>query len=104
MRSEHLQYWMSEATRDERPDTENWDWVVDILQTDFGGGRIPTECTCQIMVLIPKGDWGFRGISIIKVLCKALPGVINRRIGVAIQFHDVMHGFREDRGGGYLLP
>ena len=100
MRSEHLQYWLAEATRNERPDTENWDWVVDILQTDFGGGTIPTDYNCQMMVIIPKGNGEFIGIRIIKLLCKSLPGVINLQIGVAVQFHDVMHVFREDWGTG----
>ena len=36
MRSEHLQSWLAAVTREERPDTENWDRLVDILQTYFG--------------------------------------------------------------------
>ena len=104
MRSEHLQYWLAEATRDELQEMENWDWVVDILQTDFGGVIIPTECTCHMMVLIHKGNGEFICIGIIKLLCKAFSGVINQWIGVAVQFHDVMHGFLSDRGTGTASP
>ena len=52
------------------------------------------------MVLIPKRNGKFRGIGLAKVLWKAFPRVINRRIGAAVQLHDTMHGFRTGRGAG----
>ena len=47
---------MVEATRGERPDTEKWDTVVDIIQSEFREGRIPVECAWQMVVLTPKGN------------------------------------------------
>ena len=85
MQAEHLQYWMEAATREERPYTANWDRVVDIIQTYFWYGRLLTECMWQMVVLIPKGNGGFRGNGILKVLWKALLRVINRRIRAADQ-------------------
>ena len=73
---------------------------MDIIQTDFWDGRILTECTWKTVVIIPKRNGKFRGIGLAKVLWKAFPRVINRRIGAAVQFHDMMHGFRTGRGAG----
>ena len=76
-----MKYGIEAATREEWPDMENWDWVVEILQICFWYGRLPTECTCQTTVLVPKGNGYFRGVGIVKVLWKALLGAINWRIG-----------------------
>ena len=84
IQAEHFQSWLATATHEERLETEKWDWVVKILQTYFGYGRIPTECTFQTLVIIPKGDEYFRGISIDKVLWKALSGVVHCWIGAVI--------------------
>ena len=93
MQAENFQYWMEAATREERPYTANWDRVVDIIQTYFWYGRLLTECMWQMVVLIPKGNGGFRGNGILEVLWKALLRVINRRIRAAVKFHGVLHGF-----------
>ena len=55
-------------------------------------------CTWQTVVLIPNGNGEFRGIGIVEVLWKAFSGVTNWRIGVALQFHDMLHGFRAVQG------
>ena len=47
---------MEAATCKEWLDTENWERVVKILQTDFLDGMLLTECTLQTVVLIPKGN------------------------------------------------
>ena len=44
-------------------------------------------------MIIPKGGGKFRGTGIVEVLWKAFWGVVNQRIGEAVQFHDVLHGF-----------
>ena len=61
MRTSHLQYWMAETTHEEWLDTENWDQVVGILQTNFCDGRLPTEWIWQTVVLISKGNGEFIG-------------------------------------------
>ena len=52
------------------------------------------------MVLIHKGYGEFRGIGVVEVLWKVLQGVINWRIGVTVQFHNVLRGFMTGRGTG----
>ena len=76
----------------------NWEWVVDILQTVLGDGRITTKCTCQIVLLIYKGNGEFWGVVFVEVLCKEFLGVINSRIWVVLQFNDFLHGFWTGRG------
>ena len=98
MRLEHLQAWLVEAMRKERPDTANWDWVVDIINTVFMEGRLPDECMWQTVVLLPKGNGESRGVRFVEVLWKDLFGVVNLCIGAAAKFHDMLHGFMAGRG------
>ena len=73
---------------------------MDTLHAEFGYDRLPTECTWQTVVLIPKVNGQFRGIGILEVLLVTLSGVINWWIGAAVQFHYVLNGFRVGRGTG----
>ena len=100
MRVDNLQLWLVAATHEERPETSNWDRVVDIIQVEFREVRIKEECTLQTVVLLPKGNGEFRGIGNLEVLRKALPGVANWRIRAAVKIHDVLYGLREGRGTG----
>ena len=100
MRSEHLQSWLAAVTHEERPDTENWGRVVDIIQAYFWGFMLTTEFTWKMLLLITQGNGEFRGVGPVEVLWKSLFGVINWRFGGAVQFHDVLHGFRVSWGAG----
>ena len=73
---------------------------MDIIQKEFRDNRLTEECTQKMVVLIPKGNWEFREIGLVELIRKALLGVVNRRIGVAVQFHDMLHGFRDGQGKG----
>ena len=42
---------------------------------------------------MPKGNGEFWGVGLVEVIWKALLGVVNRRIKMAVKFHDVLHGF-----------
>ena len=52
------------------------------------------ECAWKTVVLIPKEGGLFRGF-----LWKVFTGFINYQIGAAVQFHDMLHGFR----AGWLM-
>ena len=45
------------------------------------------------MVLIPKRNADTRGIKMIDVVRKVVEVVIDTRIKIVAQFHDVLHGF-----------
>ena len=100
MRGENLQAWLVEATWKDRPVTDKWDKVVDIIQTDLREGWIPVECEYQKIVLLPKGNGELCGIGIFEVIWKAVSGVVNFWIGMAVNIHDTLHRFREVRGTG----
>ena len=49
--------------------------------------------------MIPKGNGGdFRGIGLLEVLWKTIPGLLNHRFTMSIYFHDLLHDFGADRG------
>ena len=64
-----------------------------MIQTAFAEGRLLTGCMCQTVVLVPKGNGKFREIGIVVIICKALLGVINWRIGAEVKFNYVLNGF-----------
>ena len=76
MRAEHIQAWLAEANREERPDMEKWEKVVDVLQYDFREGSITMECACQMVGLDTKGNRELHWIRLVEVICKALSIVV----------------------------
>ena len=52
------------------------------------------------MVLIPKGEGGYRGIGLMEVMWKAVVVILNLRFTASITYHDYLHGFQEGRGTG----
>ena len=63
---------------EKRPDTANWDRMVDIIKTAFRDRRLPVECGWQMAVLLSKGNKELQGIGIVEVIWKAVLGVVNR--------------------------
>ena len=84
IRVEHLQLWLVAATREQQSEKANWDRVMDIIRTEIKYGRLSEECTCQTVIRITKGNGEFKEIVLIKVLWKALSGVLKRQIGAAV--------------------
>ena len=52
------------------------------------------------MVLIPKGEGGYRGIGLVEVMWKAVAVILNRRFTASITYHDYLHGFQAGCGTG----
>ena len=52
------------------------------------------------MVLIHNGNGGLRRIGPVDFLWKALSGVINWRLGAAVQLNDILNSFRAGGGTG----
>ena len=90
---------MHEATRDDTPDTTNWQKFFAIVQAEFRNGTLAEEITCQTVVLITKGtSRDFRGIGLVKVLCKAVTCLLNLQLTAAIKLYGELHGFWVGRG------
>ena len=101
MRVEHLRKWIRGAIWEEDPDNTHRRKVVEISQTNFCNGTLAYENTQQTVVFIPKGyRWEFRGVGLVEVLWKTIPGLLNQCFTSAIRFHDVLHGFRAGRSTG----
>ena len=101
MRDEHLRIWLRAETGEEHPDPGKWEKVIAIIQADFRGGELAAPCSWNAVVVMPKGvGTDFRGIGLVEVLWKAIPGIINFRVLSSIQFHDNLHGFRAGKGKG----
>ena len=49
------------------------------------------------MVLIPKGTTYTWGIGILDTLWKVVEALIDTRLRASLQFHDVIHRFRDGR-------
>ena len=81
-----------------RPSTENWDKVVDIIQSTFRERRIHVEFSWKTVVIIPKANGESRGIRIVEIIWKAVMVVANYRIGAAVDFNDTLHSLRSVRG------
>jgi hypothetical protein len=64
----------------------------------FRSENFPTELSCSVLVLIPKGSGGFRGIGLLEVAWKVVSVIIDARLKDEIQFHDLLHGFKAERG------
>ena len=71
-----------------------------MIHSTFIEGCIPVECTWQTVFHIPKGDEGILGIRVVEVIWKAVSRVVNLRIGVVVNFHDIMHRLSSGRGTG----
>ena len=64
-------------------------------------GTLAKDIMYQTVVLIPKGaSRNFRGIVMVELLWKTVTSLMNFRLTPAINFHDVLHGFRAGRRKG----
>ena len=116
MRAEDLKGWIAEERRGEktgettekeeggREDTqegaENWDGVVELVQTTFRDGDLAEEATWQAVVLTPKGKKDYQGIGLMKVMRKVVTAILNCCFKSFITYHDALHGFRSGCGTG----
>lgn len=98
LRAEDLKRWLANAREPEFPDKRNWDALVSLVQHAFRTGEIPTELAWSVLILIPKGDGGHRGIGLLESVWKLISSIIDARIKSTVRFHDSIHGFRAHRG------
>ena len=52
------------------------------------------------VVLLPKGNGGYRGIGLLEISWKVIESIINRQIAKKVEFHDALHGFCANPGTG----
>ena len=54
----------------------NWERVLDLVQVEFGEGRLAEENMWQALVLIPKGKREYRGIDLVEVMWKVVAAIL----------------------------
>ena len=103
MRAEDLKEWhrgiLLEDHTGEVGQGDNWRYLVQLIQTIWEKGDIPTQMKWVIVILKPKGKGNFRGIGLPEPVWKVIENVIDGRLQ-AIQLHDCLHGFMAGRGTG----
>jgi hypothetical protein len=100
LRAEHLKEWQAAAIRGANPDSKRWETFVQLVQHVFESGEVPQELSWSVLVLIPKGSGGCRGIGLLEVVWQVISSIIDSRLKKLIQFYDSLHGFRPGRGTG----
>lgn len=104
IRAEHILEWLDGVELEESDDYQgpdgpgdSWRLFVELIQVIWDTGRIPTQMLWVVIVLIPKGSGGYRGIGLLDPLWKVVECLLDDRMNV-IQFHDSLHGFVQKRG------
>jgi exonuclease III len=104
MRAEHLKTWLREATTDDDSrDATKWTLYCSLLTHMFETGEVPEEVRWSLLILLPKGDGGVRGIGLLELVWKHVEAIIDTRVKKAVRFHDSLHGFTLNRGTGTAM-
>ena len=74
--------------------------MLDLVQTEFGEGRLAEENIWQAVVLIPNGKRDYHGIGLMGVMWKVMAAILNCQLTASITFHDLLHRFLGGCGTG----
>ena len=55
-----------------------------------------------VLVLIPKSTTDIRGFGLLETLWKVVEALIYTCLRASLQMHNILYGFRADRGTGSL--
>ena len=109
MRAEDMKEWLRGMKEEEDPEArgregagDRWRALVKLVQTIWQTGRIPRQLLWVIVVLIPKGSGGYRGIGLLEPVWKLLEAIMDRRLN-CLELHDCLHGYRAKRGTGTAI-
>jgi hypothetical protein len=72
--------------------------MVELVQHAFDTGEWPMELPWSVMVLIPKGSGGCRGIGLLEICWKVISKIMDLRMKQGIDFDDSIHGLRAETG------
>ena len=74
--------------------------MVRLVQVMFRDGTVSEEIVWATIVLLLKGNGGYRGIEIVIVPWKVCSVVVYFQLKRGVVLYDALHGFREGRGTG----
>ena len=93
MWAEHLKPCLREATQEKEPISTRLEVVVNMKHLAFREGQLPAELTRTTMILLPKGQGGYRVIDLVEVIWKTINSTINKYMRVNIYLHHSLYGF-----------
>jgi hypothetical protein len=96
IRAEHLREWLNAAEPENDPDSGRWNKMMELAQHAFETGELPMELPWSVLVLIPKGSGGCRGIVLLEICWKVISKIMDFRMKQGIDFDDSIHGFRAE--------
>jgi hypothetical protein len=108
LRAEDLKSWLHGMELEEKKPEghegagDRWRLFVRLIQTIWRTGTIPQQMLWTIIVLIPKGGGGYRGIGLLEPFWKVIEILIDGRLA-AIPLHDCLHGSLPKRGTGTAI-
>ena len=79
-------------------EASNWERMVNLIQTEFGEGRLAEEAMWEAVVLLPKGGNYYRGIGLVQDMWKVVADILNRRLPASITFNDFLYVFWAGHG------
>ena len=107
--AENIKSWLRGAVEEEDPELtgregagDNWRLFVKLIQAIWENGEVPRQLHWVIVVLIPKGGGGYRGIGLLEPIWKVIEVIMDKRLN-DVEFHDSLHGFRAGRGTGTAI-
>ena len=71
---------LRELTREKDADTEKWDKLVSTMQVALWDRYIAEAMAWKMMVLIPNGGGGYRGIGLVQVIWKVCKLIVNSQL------------------------
>ena len=77
--------------------------LVDLVQFMWEPRIIPSEMGWTIMIIIPRGNVYTQKIRLLEVFWKVIEAIIDTHIKKAVDFHDVLNGFRVGIGTGTAI-
>ena len=81
-------------------DKSTWDFVVELVQTEFRDRVLVDEATWKAVVLILKGGGDYHVICFVEVVWNAVTVILNFCFSASITYHDSLRGFRSGRSTG----
>ncbi len=79
-----------------------WRLFIALVRRIWMTAEIPRQLHWIIVVLLPKGGGGYRGIGLMEPIWKVVEGIMDQRLNV-IEFHDCLHGYLPERGTGTAI-
>jgi hypothetical protein len=81
MKAKHLKEWLADMKREETEDgvegiRDRWRLFVTLLQAIWESRTVPTQVTWMIIVLLPKGGGGYRGIGLLNPIWKVVEKIM----------------------------